>query len=82
MRLHPETKAAELLGSAAARGRPDFADRAAACHLLLAHQPAGVDFLTLWPGRMEDFAQNLSPAQNRALALALLTEDPRAAKAA
>jgi hypothetical protein len=73
VKFNAEARAGALLASAAAKGRPDFADRAAACHLLLPHQTIGVDFLSLWPGRLEDFAQSLTPEQNRELALALLS---------
>ncbi len=82
MTFDAKAKARSLLSSPCAKGRPDFADRAASCHLLTAHQPYGVDMLTLWPGRLEDLAQGLTPAQHRALALAILAEDETPAKPA
>jgi hypothetical protein len=72
MNFDPKAEAAALLSSRAAKGRPDFADRAAACYLLLADTPPGVDVLMLWPGRIEDLSQRFTLAQNRDLAIAIV----------
>jgi hypothetical protein len=70
--LSPQERAAALLDLPCAAGRPDFAHRAAACHLL-AHCGLldGFDVRRVWPAHMADYRPS-TPEADTALALALL----------
>ncbi len=75
-------RAEKLLASPAAKGRPDFALRAAACHALapLGHI-AGFEIASVWPGRLQDF-EPLAPDEHAALAAELMALQRRTPTAA
>lgn len=76
-----QERAATLLETPAAQGRPDFAARAAACYLLAGQTVDGFDGYRVWPGAIEDFSPT-HPAENARLAAAILAiarDRPRAA---